>query len=287
MAAGIMLEFSLTTSFILGVALSITAEGTNLAILLQLKKLKSRVGSIIISAGMLNDIFGVIALSFILVLAHKSGLDSLALFPIKILAFIGIVWIASKVIPFALRHFEKKRKEVAMFNAVILVALIMAILSESLGLSSIVGAFVAGIILQNSFELRRDEKHEEHEMETLVFGFIIPFFFIHIALNLDYRSIIDYPILIFIVLIIAMFGKVIGVLLAKPFSNLKWGQLLLIGWEMNSRGIIELIIANVALGAGLISTPLYSAIVLTAILTTLISPFIIKGILSKHPRIMR
>ncbi len=285
-AVGLLLGFNLTVSFILGVSLSITAEGTNLAILLQLKKLRTKVGSIVISAGMINDVFGVIFLSFILVLAHKNGLESLALFPVKLIAFIGIIWIASILIPKALRYLEEQKKEVAMFNLVILVALMLAILSELLSLSSIVGAFIAGVILQNSFELKRDEKHEEHEIETLLFGIIIPFFFINIALNFDFTSLTDYPLLILIVLVTAIVGKLLGVLLTKPFTKLKWKKLYLIGWEMNSRGMIELIIANIALTAGLISTPLYSAIVFTAIVTSLISPFIIRGMIKRHPRIM-
>ena len=283
---GWLLGFNLVASFILGISLSITAEATNLAILLQLKKLKTKIGSIVISAGMLNDVFGIILLSLVLILAHKGGVSSLFLFPLKLVIFIVIAGLASKLIPPVLAYFEEKKRPIAIFNVVIIIALMMAILSEVMGLSAILGAFIAGILLQNSFEFKRDEKHEEHEMETVLFGFIIPFFFINIALNFDFRSLIDYPVLILIVVAVAIAGKLIGVLLVKPFTKLKWKQLYLIGWEMNSRGIIELVIANIALSAGLISTPLYSAIVLMAILTTIISPFFIKNSIKKHPQIM-
>ena len=283
---GWLLGFNLVASFILGISLSITAEATNLAILLQLKKLKTKIGSIVISAGMLNDVFGIILLSLVLILAHKGGLSSLFLFPLKLVIFIVIVGLASKLIPPVLAYFEERKRPIAIFNVVIIIALAMAILSEVMGLSVILGAFIAGILLQQSFEFKRDEKHEEHEMETVLFGFIIPFFFINIALNFDFRSIIDYPVLILIVVAVAIAGKLIGALLVKPFTKLKWRQLYLIGWEMNSRGVIELVIANIALSAGLISTPLYSAIVLMAILTTIISPFFIKNSIKKHPQIM-
>ena len=283
---GQLMGLSLITSFVLGISLSITAEGTNLAILLQLKKVKTKIGSILVSAGMLDDIFGMIYLSIILILANQSKASSLLIFPVKLLAFVGLVWVASKAIPHVLRIFEKKGKEIAMFNVVILSALIMAIFSEIAGLSAIVGAFIAGLILQKSFVLKRDEKHEEHEIEIFLFGFIIPFFFINIALNFDFNSLFQEPVLVLVVLIIAIAGKMIGAFLVKPFDNLKWSQLYLIGWGMNSRGVIELVVANIALKAGLISAPLYSAIVFMAIITTLISLIFIRNIVKKHPRIM-
>ncbi|MBN2096496.1 cation:proton antiporter [Candidatus Peregrinibacteria bacterium] len=286
LTAGLLMGFGFIASFILGTCLSITAEATNLAILLQLGKLRTKLGSIVISVGMLNDILGIIFLSFILILTYKNGISSLLLFPVRLGIFVGIIWAASKLIPPVLSYFESRKREVVMFNLVILVGLILAILSELAGLSSIVGAFIAGVILQNSFILKRDEKHEEHEIETILFGFIIPFFFINIALNFDFRSLTEDPVLILIIIIIAIFGKIAGALLAKPFTKLKWKQAYLLGWEMNSRGVIELIIANIALNANLISTRLYSAIVLMAILTTLISPFFIKNMINRYPRIM-
>ena len=284
--AGLLMGFSLITSIILGITLSITAEGTNMAILLQLKKIKTKVGSILISAGMLDDIFGMIYLSLILILANQGKITTLFLFPIKLLLFVSFAWIASKAIPKVIKIFEKGKKEIAMFNVVILSAFILAIFSELAGLSAIVGAFITGIILQKSFTLKRDEKHEEHEIETFLFGFIIPFFFINIALNFDFNSLFEEPLLVLIVFLVAIFGKMAGVFLSKFFDNLKWKQIYLIGWGMNSRGIIELVIANIALKAGLISTSLYSAIVLMAILTTLVSLFFMRNIIQKHPRIM-
>ena len=284
--AGLLMGFSLTTSIVLGISLSITAEGTNMAILIQLKKVKTKVGSILISAGMMDDIFGMIYLSLMLIMAQQSHISTLFLFPIKLLLFVGFIWIASKAIPFVLTIFEKKRKEVAMFNVVILSAFILAIFSELAGLSAIVGAFIAGIILQKSFILKKDEKHEEHEIEIFLFGFIIPFFFINIALNFDFTSLIQEPLLVLIVCSIAVIGKMGGAFIVKLFDGMKFKQLHLIGWGMNSRGVIELVIANIALKAGLISTTLYSAIVLMAIITTLISLVMMRNIIKKNPKIM-
>lgn len=284
--AGRFIGFSAVASLILGFTIAITAEGTNLAILLQLKKLQTKLGSIVISAGIINDIFGILFLAITLILTHQNGISSLALFPLRLLLFVAIVWLIRHLLPGILGYFEKHKKEVAMFNLMILTALIFAILSEIIGLSAILGAFIAGIILQKSFLLKRDERHEEHEMETLLFGFIIPFFFINIALNFKFDILMESPWLVVSISLIALFGKLIGSLMARPFTQLKLKQLQLVGWEMNSRGMIELIIAELALSAGLIPGSLYSAIIITAVVTTLISPFFVRHLIKVHPRIM-
>lgn len=283
---GRLIGLSWIASLVLGISLSITAEGTNLAILLELKKVRTKVGSILISAGMLDDIFGMGYLSFILILIYKGKIASLLLFPIKLLIFVGVMWLSSKAIPHILKLFEKKGKDIAMFNAVILITLILSIFSELAGLSAIVGAFFAGLILQKSFVLKRDEKREEHEIETFLFGFIIPFFFIDIALNFDFQSIFQTPLLTIIILTIAIAGKMGGVFLVKLFDGLKWRQLNLIGWGMNSRGVIGLVIANIALKTGLISVPIYSAIIFVAIISTLLSLFVLRSMIRKDPKIM-
>lgn len=284
---GLWLGLSLIASFILGISLSITAEGTNLAVLLQMGKLKTKIGTILLSAGMLDDILGIFYLSIILIIVQENGLGNLLLFPVKLSLFVGVIWIATKLMPSLVHYFEqKKRSDIITFNVSILIALILAILSEIVGLSAVIGAFIAGLIMQKAFQFKRDEKREEHEMETFLFGFIIPFFFINIALNFDYASLFAEPKLTLLVIVVAILGKMIGVFMVKPFSKLKWRQLYLIGWGMNSRGVMELIIANIALKAGLISTSLYSAIVLMAIITSLIFPIFMKKLIKKNPNIM-
>jgi len=88
------------------------------------------------------------------------------------------------------------------------------------------------------------------------------------------------------VVAVAIAGKLVGTMLAYPFSSLSLRQLMLVGWGMNSRGVIELVIANIALSAGLIDSKLYSAIVFMSIVTTLIFPLAIKSALRKDPTLM-
>jgi Kef-type K+ transport system membrane component KefB len=238
-----------------------------------------------VSAGMMDDIIGMIYLSLLLMISHGSN-GSMAIFPLKLAIFIGATAFLTQLVPVILMQFEKKGREVAMFNVVILVALVFAILSEIAGLSAIVGAFLAGMILQKSFTLKRNEKYEEHEIEIFLFGFIIPFFFINIALNFDYFSLLEAPLLTLFVIGLAIAGKMIGVFMARLFVKLRWKQLTLLGWAMNSRGVVELVVAEIALRGGLIDQRLYSAIVLMAITTSLLSLFFMRNMIEKDSKIM-
>lgn len=284
---GHFLGYTWTTSFVLGTSLAVTAEGTKISILLELKKLKTKLGSIMLGAGILDDVFEVLFLSIVIVLAQDGNLaKEFYLFPLKIILFVIVTFFAYKFIPLLIQKIESEKSEIVLFNLTIIVGLICAMLSELVGLGSIAGAFIAGIILQKSFALKKDEQKEERNLELITFGFIIPFFFIYIGINFDYSSIIQNPALTFFVLITAIVGKLIGTIITKPFSSLSWKQLHLVGWGMNSRGVMELVIAEIARANGLISNEIFSAIVVMAITTTLIFPFVLKQIIKKNPKIM-
>ena len=86
---------------------------------------------------------------------------------------------------------------------------------------------------------------------------------------------------------IAMVGKIFGVFMAKPFvKDLSSKQLHIIGWAMNSRGTVELVIALIAFKVRFIDINIYSAIVLMTLITTMMFPFILKAMLKKEPGIM-
>jgi Kef-type K+ transport system membrane component KefB len=83
-----------------------------------------------------------------------------------------------------------------------------------------------------------------------------------------------------------MAGKIMGSLSAKLFTRLSLKQLYLVGWGMNSRGAVELAIAFLALQAGLVSVNVYSSLIIMALATTIIFPFIFRRMVKKDPEIM-
>ncbi|MFH1590420.1 MAG: cation:proton antiporter [archaeon] len=273
--------YSTIVSLILGICLSLTAEGTTLKVLLDMNVLNTKVGTTILGAGIIDDIFEVIFLSIILIISHES-IEKLIWFPIKLVAFIILVYVIFKLMPTLLRLIRKEHSRTATFSIIIIFGLMVAILSQGLELGPIVGAFIAGVIIQ----MRDKDKHEEREivkeLKVMTFAFIIPFFFINIGLHMNFSALMANIWLVLFVLILAVLGKVVGAMVVTPLTDLSLTQTHIVGWGMNSRGAVELVIAEIARANGLIPIEIYSAVVIMAITTTLMFPFVLRYYVNKH-----
>lgn len=225
-----MLGYSIETALIMGICFGITAEATKARVLIQLGKLKTKIGSLLMGSGIINDIFGVFALGIISYIFTKNF----------------------------------SYKEIEILGGIILFFFL------GMGAHYLFDRF--------SLKIRIIEKFF---LYTLV-----PFFFIEMGLNFNLNSlIIDYKILL-IVIIVSTVGQLSGVMLTKPIIKLSIKQLYLVGWGMNSKGAVEIAIALVALQAGLIPNNLYSAIIITAIATTIMFQIIIFRLVKNNPNIM-
>jgi Kef-type K+ transport system membrane component KefB len=307
-----------TVAFIVGACLSITAEGTKSMVLMEENKLNSKVGEILLGAGAIDDVLGVIFLSVVLIMApgietsyfasllvqnvslfqelnqNTGGLFQLVLLPLEFILFIILAYLLFKVIPRIVEYIQREKSEAAEFMTMIIMGLSIASISDFLGLGTILGALIAGVMIQLSIRDRREEHKMINDLKIASLGMIVPFFFLSVGLQFDIASLIFNKnfLLLFSVLIIAMLGKMLGSLLAKPFTDLSFRQLYLIGWGMNSRGAIELVIASVALPLLVAecgvdcATNIFSVIVAMAILTTVVFPLFLRYEIKKYPGIM-
>jgi len=280
--------YDLLTSIIFGGALSVTAEGTKVRVLMDLNALNTRLGAIMISAGAMDDIFEVLFLSIVIVMAHGGSFAQLAIFPLELLAFAVGAFVLFKVISKALGYIERKGNDVELFSIALIFVLVMAALSETLQIGYLIGAIIAGFLLQ--FSMRGLKKKDEEEIveatKLITLAFVVPFFFVNIGLNFDFSYLLGNFILLIFTVLIAFIGKIVGTLIIKPFSNLSVRQLHLIGWGMNSRGAVELVIALLAYTYGLIPAEVFSALVAMAMITTLTFPFVVGWEIKKDPKIM-
>jgi Kef-type K+ transport system membrane component KefB len=287
---GHLWHFGWQTSLVLGACMAVTAEGTTAALLLEMKQMKTRLASIILGAGIIDDAFEILFLSLIFFLANMSaGAENTHSFwevVGKYELFIIGIWLAFHFLPKWIQKVQQTQTTVSLISTMITVGLLIAFFSEFVGIGSVFGAFIAGLILQKSFFNPKTRDKDTKALRIFVFAFIVPFFFVNIGLNFDYHALLSNPVLTASVLVMALIGKIFGTLMAKPFVNLSYSQLHLIGWGLNSRGVMELVLAHIALEANLISTELYSAIVFMAIATTLIFPFVMKAMIKKDPKIM-
>lgn len=294
-------------ALVVGACLSLTAGGTKVMILMELKELNTRLGEIMIGAGILDEILGVLFLSLVLLMTAGTSsspftetlagvpvftelqqgtgdLFPLLLFPVELFVFIFLAYCLLKFFPVVMRYIQREKSEVSEFIIIILVGLLIATLSEFLGLGTIIGALIAGIILQVSIRDREEEQILVNDLRIITMGLIVPFFFISIGLNFSVASLFTNPVLLLSILVVATAGKILGAMLAKPFTDLSWRQLYVVGWGMNSRGAVELVIAFVA--RPLIPADVFSSIVVMAVVTTILSMLMIERQTQKDRKIM-
>ncbi len=275
------------TAFIVGVCLSVTAEGTTAILLMELNKLNTKVGEIMTGAGAIDDVIGMVLLTVILVVVRKGGGNQLYLLPLEFMAFIILAYLVLKILPAVLRYIRREKSEVSEFSIVLIVGLLIAVISETLGLGTLVGALVAGLIIQLSIKSRREEHKMVSDLKVVSISLIVPFFFISIGMKFNVSSLsgnMDFYGLLVILTLAAVLGKFLGSLFAGPLTRLNPRQIHLLGWAMNSRGGVELVIASVAYNQ--LPPEIFSAIVAMSLITALFFPMVFQYEIRKNPDIM-
>jgi Kef-type K+ transport system membrane component KefB len=293
MLAGIYLgpiffpSFTLVEALILGVCLSITAVAISVDILIELRKVTTVIGETIIEAGVIDDIIGLVMLAVITSVLSTTGFTfvSIGLIFLKIVLFFVIFGLLGFFIfPKLLKFSGKLKASQSLFAVTVILTIFYAIGSEFMVGSGIVGAYIAGLFTRYAVE--RHEEVEEtliHNFSALALGLLTPIFFVWIGILIPPTVFLNPLFLVFgvIIIIIAVFGKVIGCGLGAKLGGIEWRKSLTIGIGMNGRGAVELVIAGIALQNALISQNLFSLIVLMAFVTTIITPPLLKYSLRK------
>lgn len=288
------LEFGLLTSLIIGICLSVSAQAVSVALLDELKMLRTRIGNIIISAGAIDDIIELLLITLVLSSFHVA--ISNVSFPrllFDIVLFLIVVVISRLwFIPYTLRLFDREKSSTARFMGSLIVVLLIASLSEILGIGSLIGAMVAGIIMrQTIFKDVEIPDWEEHDIarstHIIAFGFLIPLFFVWVGLNANLGIALQNIPLISTFSIIATVATVGGTIIAVLFGGGKFMEGLIVGWGLNPKGDVELVIAALALKAALITQTIFTSLVFMSLFTTVVSPVIFKALVLKYGKMAR
>ncbi|MCK4310452.1 MAG: cation:proton antiporter [Methanomicrobia archaeon] len=268
---GIFFDYSTITALFIGASLSITAVAVSAKTLLDLKKLRSRIGVTILGAAIIDDVLGLIILSVLLSLVHGETFSFVGIL-IIVLKSIGFLFIAVKLggylLPKILRYRLKFGKEMRL-GMVLLIVLIFSILARISGLHEMIGAFIVGMLLKKVLT--------EGEIDNLVtwgLGFFTPLFFGWIGFAVTFSSVLS--LLMAVILAAAIIGKVLGCGIGAYISGLSPKESTAVGVGMNGRGAVELVLAGVGLEFGIIQQDLFSIIVFMAFFTTIITPIALK-----------
>lgn len=288
-------EWKMAQSLFLGVALAITAVPVAVKVLVDLGQLQSRVGQVVIAAAVMDDVFSLVLLAILTsVIASDESLSAWGILQIfmNVIIFFAIAWLVGKyLLPHAGRQIRRLATTHADFTLLIIFGLGLAVLAEALHMHFLIGAFAAGVLFTRNVVGKETHDRLESQTEALTLGFLAPVFFASIGIHLNVAAIVEIPLFLVILLLVAIVGKLAGAGIAARLAGFSSRSSLAIGSAMNARGAVEIIIADVALRAGLFSHPsppppaidyLFSAIVIMAIVTTLMTPLSLRWLLARN-----
>lgn len=262
---------ALPFALFLGIAMSITALPVIAKILMDLNMFKSDMGMLIMSSAMVNDLLGWIGFAMVLAMITPPGESTMDLqFVIfATLLFVGFMltagrYLANKAIPLVQAHSSWPG---GILGFVFVLALLCAALTEWIGIHAIFGAFLAGIALGDSKHLTARTRETIEQIVTYIFA---PIFFAGVALRIDFINNFDFVIVV-IVLVVAIIGKVFGCYIGAKIAGLSKRESWAIGFGMSARGAMEIILGQIALTFKLITPELFVAIVIMAIVTSVIA----------------
>lgn len=273
----------LTAAFI-GLCSSISAIALMARLFKDCKIEQARTAHVSIGAAVANDIIGLIAFSMLLAVARDGALSWSVLLALllKTVAFFAIVLTIGFASAPHLRTFFAKGKKA--FTLTLVVALLLGTLAEWMGLHAIIGAFLAGVFMQEELIETDTFAKIEDRFYGLAYSFFGPIFFAALAFHLDFSALLDAPVFLSIVTFLSVVGKVVGSGAPALMLGLPKLEALGVGLAMNSRGAVELIVASVGLEAGIIDEGIFSILVTMAFLTTIVS---ILGFVPLAPRLRR
>lgn len=278
----------------LGVALAVTAVPVAVKALLDLGQLQTPIGRVIIAAAVIDDVASLILLAILTaVLSANESVSAVLIgtIALNVSIFFAIAWASGRfLLPAMGRAVKRFNMEHAEFSLLVVYGLALAVIAELLSMHFLIGAFAAGVFFGRN--VVGDDTYERllSQTEALTLGFLAPVFFASIGMHLNVRALVEIPLFVLLLLAFATVGKLTGAGLAARAAGFATRQATAIGAAMNARGAVEIIIAGIALRAGLFDHPqptppvieyLFSAIVIMAIVTTLATPFLLQRLLPK------
>ena len=259
----------------IGAILTATSVGVTAMVLMEMNAVSTNTGKTIIGAAVVDDILAMIALSISEGVADPTVVFSItkvvevsivAVLFIAVGAFIGIK-VLNPAILRAHRIGQKRGLHSIGFMLALSLALLYAFIAETIGLSAIIGAFLAGTVLEPS------ELKKVFTSHTQSLGMVfIPVFFISLGLLVDLSGIARTFVFVMFMTVLAILTKVVGCGVPCRLFGDSGHDSFTVGYGMVPRGEIALVMALIGLNAGIIDQDLYAAIVIMAILTTIIVP---------------
>ena len=275
--------FTTEKALLIGVTLTATSIAITADTLREMGQLHTEVAKTIIGAAVIDDILALTALAFTQHFTvgniewSITGFILLKAVAFIVLSLMAGIWIAQRWIQKLDESAFARKYPEFIFVVAMLLAFAYAMIAETIGLSAIVGAFIAGVSLEGV-----DLKHSKHFKEgaeylRILFGAI---FFVSLGVLADITA-FNLDILYFLIAlsIVAVLSKLIGCGLPAKLSGMSNRDSLIVGLGMSPRGEVAMIVALLALQQNIIAQPAFVAIILMSLITTLIVPILLRKLM--------
>ncbi len=279
-------ERRLATALFLGVALSISSIKIVAAVVREMNFARRDLGQLIIASSIVEDLIGWIIIAVILGIVGSGGvtLGSLAETIGGVALFLAAsLTLGRRLVAGAIRVVNDAfAGEFIVLSLILVIMGSMALATQALGLQTVLGAFIAGVLVG---ELPILTQHIAVQLRGMVASLFAPIFFTLAGLNSD-LTLLGSPrvvLLTAIVVVVASVGKFLGAFAGGAIGRLSKAESLALAIGMNARGSTEVIVASVGLSAGALSTSLYSMIVTMAVITTCAMPPALRWALARTP----
>src|SRR5262245_59200059 len=276
----------LITSLFLGTALSISSVKIVATVVREMGFIRRNVGQVILASAIVDDTIGWIIIAITLSLASHGSLDwlSLAQGVLGTAGFLVASFTFGRRLVFKAIQWtnDNLRSEAAVIAVILFIMGTFALITHLIGVHTVLGAFVAGILVGESPILTRQI---DEQLRGLVAGLFMPVFFGLAGLSADLTILKsgELALLTATLVLIATVGKAGGAFVGGHFGGLSWRESTALAAGMNARGSTEVIVASIGLSMGVLSQNLFTMIVAMAVLTTLAMPPSLRWALQRLP----
>ena len=252
----------------IGVAMSITAFPVLARILEDRKLTHTHLGAIAITCAAVDDVTAWCILALVIALVKATGVELSALTIILTLSFAGAMFFLVR--PQLARVIKEPDSEVhrrRLIPLILAFLLVCALITETIGIHALFGAFLAGVVMPSSTEFRVFVKDKLEAFGTYA---LLPLFFVFTGLRTQVGLLTEWYdwLMCGVIILVAIAGKLGGSMLMARWTGMSWSQSFAIGTLMNTRGLVELVVLNIGYDLGILSGRIFAMMVLMALVTT-------------------
>ncbi len=256
----------------IGAILTATSVSISAQTLIELGALKSKEGSTILGAAVIDDVMGIIVLSLVVAFARsEGGIDpaGMTFIVVRMVVFFVAAWLLGRFFGSLVAWANRLGVSQGLLGMVVMIAFIYAWAAEYVGgVAAITGSYLAGVLFtKTDFKQRIDRG-----IHPLTYSMFVPVFFISIGLNANGRDLGPRALFTVVLVVVAIVTKAVGCGLFARLFGFTTTQAIRVGAGMISRGEVGLIVAGYGLAHGIIGRDVFSAAVIMVLVTTMVTP---------------